>query len=165
MQRFLLVASLLVSMMTSAPAQENGKVYRLKNRMTNKYVSPDDSGEKAVQQSNNPQETSQRWKLVAARGGKVFQIINEETGKALVAPSMEATAQIQLRDAASEKPKRDELWTIEKGVVNFKIKSHLSGLYLEVFNFEREDGVPITQQTLNDSDGRGNQIWELVPVE
>lgn len=165
MKRVLLAVAFLVLAVTSAPAQENGKVYRFKNRMTDKFLSLDDTGEKAVQQSNKPDETSQRWKLVAARGGKAFQIINEKSGKALVVPSKEATAQIQLRDAASEKPKRDELWTIEKGVTNFKIKSQLSGLYLEVFNFEREDGVPITQQTLNDSDGRGNQIWELVPVE
>jgi hypothetical protein len=152
----------------SASAQDDGQVYRIRSKLTSKVLAPDAGGKLLVQQSpkGKLKDEALQWKLVKAKEGNFFQIVNVESGKALTAPSKDALAQVAIESNADGKPKAGQLWSFEKGDNGFTIQSRLSGYYLDVFNFETEDGVKVIQQELNPNKAkRGNQQWELVPVK
>lgn len=150
----------------SASGQEDGQVYRIKNRLTDKVLVPDDKGTMLVQGTVKAKDEAGQWKLVKAGEGNFFVIVNVKSGKALTAPSKDALAQVALEaPGKGDKAKVGQLWSFEKKEKMFTIQSRHSGFYLDVFNFEKEDGVKIIQQELNEKGGRGNQVWDLIPVK
>lgn len=167
MVRFGLLAILLTGIVAfSAFGQENGQLYRIKNRLTDKFLIPDEKGTHLVQGTVKGKEKAGQWKLVKAKEGNFFMIVHAGSGRALTSPSKTALDQIALEEPGKGgSPKAGQLWGFEKRDKMFTIESRYSGLYLDVFNFEKEDGVKIIQQKLNEKGGRGNQIWELIRVK
>ncbi|HEY1068283.1 MAG TPA: RICIN domain-containing protein [Pirellulales bacterium] len=145
--------------------QEDGQVYRIKNRLTDKVLAPDASGKLLVQQTGDPKAAAQQWRLVKSAEGNFFKIVNVESGRALAVPSKQPVAQIELHATTDDKPHVRQWWSIAKLEKRFTIESQFSGYYLDVFNWETEDGVKIVQQELNKKGDRGNQVWELHPVK
>ena len=149
-----------------AGGQEEGQIYRIKNRFTDKVLVPNDDGTLLVQTTPKPKEEHNRWKLVKAKNENFFRIINVATGKAITSPSKEALAQVALEAPNSEeKSKGGQLWSFEKRGEMFTIQSRHSGFYLDVAMLEKADGATIIQQELNEKGSRGNQVWDLVPVK
>ena len=144
-----------------AGAQEEGKVYRIKNKFSDKVLAPNDSGNLLVQRSVVLKDESNRWKLEKSRQGDFYHIVNVVSGKMLTSPSSAALAQIRLQDGNDS---FGQLWVIEPLNQHFTIRSRSSKLYLDVHDFSLDDGAKIIQQTLNKKGGRGNQMWQLVPV-
>lgn len=166
MRRFVMALLILSASSSSTWGQEDGKVYLIKNKLTDKVLAPNADGTLLVQQTPEEGNSAHHWKLAASKNGKLFQIINVGSGKMLTAPSKDAVVQIPLADAAKRQAGSGQLWYFEKRGERFGIRSGLSKLYLDVFDFKTEDGVKIIQQTLNENrEGRGNQLWILVPVE
>lgn len=160
-----LALALTGAMAISASGQDDGQVYRIKNKLTDKFLIPDEKGNSLVQGTVKAKEESGRWKLVKAKEGNFFMIVNVGSGKALTAPSKKALDQVALEEPGKGgNAKVGQLWAIEKHEKMFTIESRHSGFYLDVFNFEKEDGVKIIQQELN-KEKRGNQFWELIPVK
>lgn len=144
-------------------AQEDGVIYRIKSRLTDKNLAPNEDGTLLVQRSERPRDRKQQWKLI--KSGEYFQIVNVASGKALTAPSKEALEQVKLEDnRAGDKPRIGQLWSFNKLKTRYTIRSRHSDLYLDVYDFGKEDGVKIIQQTLNEKGNAGNQVWELIPV-
>jgi hypothetical protein len=145
-------------------AQEDGKIYRIKNRLSGKGLTHDESGNLLIQKQIRPRDKAMQWKLIKV--GEFFQIENAESGKVLTSPSKEALEQISLEDnTRNDRPKVGQLWSFHKQQVRYTIQSRQSDLYLDVYDFGTEDGVKIIQQVLNGKGSRGNQVWELVPVD
>lgn len=145
--------------------QEDGQIYRIKSKLSDKNLAPNEDGSLLVQATERLRDKKQRWRLI--KSGQYFQIENVASGKVLTAPSKEAVAQITLEDnRAKDKPRPGQLWKFDKLKSRYTIQSRHSDLYLDVYDFGTEDGVKIVQQTLNEKPGKsGNQVWELVPVE
>lgn len=159
-----LVVVMLGLTCVSAFGQEDGQVYRIKSRLTDKVLSPNEDGTLLVQESGERKNEKQHWKLV--KSDQHFLIVNVASGKAITSPSKEALAQVALEDhKPNDKPKVGQLWSIEPHSARFLIQSRRSDLYLDVYDFGKEDGVKIIQQTLNGKRGAGNQVWELIPVK
>lgn len=148
-----------------AVAQVDGRVYRIKNQLTDKVLVPDEAGTMLVQGTVKVKDTSSHWKLVKAEDSNHYVVVNVASGKALTAPSKDSKAQIALAELGkNDKPKLGQLWSFEKQDPGFTIESRRSGLYLDVKGLEKEDGVHVIQYELKNKGGRANQTWELVPL-
>lgn len=159
-----LVVGILISSGSVSFGQEDGQIYRIKNRLSDKVLAPDETGTLLVQKQLRPRDKSQQWKVI--KNGEFFQIENVASGKFLTSPSKEALAQIELDDdTRKDRPKVGQLWSFHKQQVRYTIQSRHSDLYLDVYDFGTENNVKIIQQVLNNKGNRGNQVWELVPVE
>ena len=143
--------------------QEDGKLYQIKSLNSDKVLAPDGEG-KLVQKTSRPKVKLQHWKLVKGREENVFQIVNVATGKVIASPSKEQAAPI-ITEAPAAKTKPSQMWMFEKRPRGLTIRSRSSDLLLDVSGFQTKDGAAIIQFTLNDKEGRTNQIWELVPVK
>lgn len=146
-------------------AQEDGQIYRIKSRLSDKVLAPSADGTLLVQTTERPRAKNQRWKLVKA--GPFFQIVNMASGKVITAPSKEALDQLTLTDNnKKEKARIGQLWSFSLVRTRYTIQSRHSDLYLDVYDYGKEDGVKIIQQVLNGKPGSaGNQVWQLIPVK
>jgi hypothetical protein len=158
----MLVVMLMGLTTVSCLGQEDGQIYQIKNRRSDKVLAPDASGALLVQTTANPANSSQQWKLV--KSGDYFKIMNVSSGKVLRASRAVGQQIAIVNDDGEQGTRGGKLWAFEKQQSNFTIQSRLSDLYLDVLNGETGDGVQVIQEAINNRGMRGNQIWDLVPA-
>ncbi len=160
----LLTLGVTLAVTDRAAAQEDGKVYIIRNKSTEKVLTPDRDGGLLIQEPEpvKPKKAQYRqWKLL--KEGEFFKIVNVGSGKMLMSPSKETGAQIVLEGADG---KGARLWSFTaRGAKHFTIESRRGGLFMDVANNDASNGNPVIQYSLNDRGAsRANQLWELIPV-